>query len=95
MEQIDIVEQTRLPPPITHPDADASGAKILKSRLFKIGMTGDMSSKIFDAGDERMIVRWQSGNDLRKDTVDAASLLKLKNPTVVENFQVTVMLVST
>ena len=95
MEQIKAVEQTRLPPPFTHPDADAAGAKMFKSRLFKIGMTGDISSKIFHAGDERMIVRRQTGNDLRIDTVDAARLLKLKNPTVVENFQITAMLVST
>ena len=58
---------------------------MFKSRLFKIGMTGDISSKIFHAGDERMIVHRQTGNDLRINTVDAASVLKLKNPTVVEN----------
>ena len=95
MKQIEAVEQTRLPPPFMHPDADAAGAKIFKSRLFEIRMTGDISSKIFHAGDERMIVRRQTGNDLRIDTADAARLLKLKNPTVVENFQVTSMLVWT
>src|SRR5438034_1931884 len=79
MKQIKAVEQTRLPPPFTHPDADAAGAKMFKSRLFKIGMTGDISSKIFHAGDERMIVRRETGNDLCINTVDAARLLKLKN----------------
>src|SRR4029077_8110578 len=91
MEQIKTVEQTRLPPPFTHPDAEAARSKKLKSRLFKIGMTGDISSKIFHAGDERMIIRGQTGNDLSINTVDAARLLKLKNTAVVENSQVTAM----
>lgn len=53
-----------------------------------------MFSKIFHTGDERMIVRRQTGDYLRIDTADAAGLLKLKNPTVVKNFQITAMLVS-
>jgi len=64
---------------------------MFKSRLFKIGMTGDVSSKIFHAGDERIIVRRQTGNNLSINTVDAACLLKLKNTAVVENSQVTAM----
>ena len=95
MEQIKAIEETRLPPPFMHSTADAGGAKIFKSPLFKIGMTGNISSKIFHAGDDRMIVRRQTSNDLRINTADAARLLKLKNPTVVENFQVTSMLVWT
>jgi hypothetical protein len=66
---------------------------MFKSRLFKIGMTGDISPKIFHAGDERMIVRRQARDDFRKNTTDAPSLLHLKNPTVVENSHVTAMLV--
>jgi len=94
MEQIDAVEQTRLPPPFTQRDADATRAKMFKSRPFEIGMTGNMSPKIFYADDERMIIRRQTGNDLCIDAADAARLLKLKNPTVVKNFQVMAMLIS-
>jgi Fe2+ transport system protein FeoA len=83
MEQIKTVEQTRLPPPFTHPDADAARSKKLKSRLFKIGMTGDISSKILHARNEGMIIRRQTGNDLSINTVDAARLLELKNTAVV------------
>ena len=78
-----------------HTAADAGRAKIFESWQFKIGMTGDISSKIFHAGDERVIVSRQTCNDLRIDAVDAARILKLKDPTVVENFQITAMLVST
>jgi len=85
MKQVKLPKQTRFPPPFTHLDADAAGAKIFKSRLFKIGMTGDSFSKILHAGDERMIVRRQTGNDLRINAPDAARPLQLKNPTVVEN----------
>jgi hypothetical protein len=53
-----------------------------------------MSPKIFYADDERMIIRRQTGNDLCIDAADAAGLLKLKNPTVVKNFQVMAMLIS-
>src|SRR5206468_13005266 len=91
MEQIKAVEQTRLPPPFTHPDADAAAAKMFKSRLFKIGMTGDISSKIFHAGDERMIVRRQTGDDLRISTVDASRPLHLKNTAIVVNSHVSWM----
>ena len=94
MEQIEAVEQTRLPQPFTQPDADGADTKILELRLFETGMPGNMFPEIFHADDERMIVRRQTGNDLGKDTADAARLLKLKNPTVVENFQITTMLVS-
>jgi len=58
---------------------------MFKSRLFKIGMTGDISSKIFHAGYERVIFRRQTGNDVRKNTIDASRLLKLKGPAIVEN----------
>jgi hypothetical protein len=54
-------------------------------------MTGDISSKIFHARDERMIIRRQTANNLSINTVDAARLLKLKNTAVVENSQVTAM----
>jgi hypothetical protein len=95
MEQIKAIEKTRLPPRFTHPKADTTRAEMFEPRPLEIGMAGDMSSKIFHACDDRMIVRRQSTNDLRIDTADATRLLKLKNPTVVEDFQVTVMLVST
>jgi|SRR5947208_4368665 len=91
MEQIKAVEQTRLPPPFTHSDADAARLEKPKSRLFKIGMAGNISSKVLDATNERMILRGQTGYDLSINTVDAAGFLKLKNAAIVENSQVTTM----
>ena len=85
MKQIKATEQTRLPPPFTHPAADTAGAKMFKSRLFKIGMIGDMFSEISHSGDKRVIVRWQARDDFRKNTTDSSSLLHLKNPAIVEN----------
>src|SRR4051812_1894453 len=55
MEQIKAVEQTRLPPPFTHSDADAARSEKLESRLFKIGMARNISSKVLHPGNERMI----------------------------------------
>ena len=91
MEQIKAVEQTRLPPPFTHSDADAARLEKPKSRLFKIGMAGNISSKVLDANNERMILGRQTGYDLSINTVDAAGFLKLKNAAIVENSQVTTM----
>jgi hypothetical protein len=93
MEQIETVEQTRLPPPFTHSEANAARAKMCKSRLLKIGMTGHMFSEIFHPGDDRTIVPWQTGDDLSKVAVDASRPPNLKNPTIVENSHVTAMLV--
>jgi hypothetical protein len=91
MKQIKATEQTRLPPQFTHPAADATGAKMFKSRLFKIGMTGDISSKILYTGDDRMIAPWQTGDDLRKVPVDASRLPNLKNTAIVENLRAIAM----
>src|SRR5207248_4516707 len=91
MKQVKLPKQTRFPPPFTHPDADAAGTKMFKSRLLQMRMAGHVFSEILHTGDDRMIVPWQTGDDLRKNTTDSSSLLHLKNPTVVENSHVTWM----
>jgi hypothetical protein len=54
-------------------------------------MAGHVFSEILHTGDDRMIVPWQTGDDLRKVAVDASRPLHLKNTAIVENFHVTAM----
>jgi hypothetical protein len=54
-------------------------------------MAGHVFSEIFHPGDDRMIVRWQTGDDLRKVAVDASRALHLKNTAIVENSHVSWM----